>query len=45
MEIEPGNVRETVAKILKCPYFWSSTDKLFEIVEFKERYHSLINIE
>lgn len=42
METE-GN-RETVKRILKCPYFWSSTDKLFELVEFKERYQSNINI-
>lgn len=30
METE-GN-KETVKRILKCPYFWSSTDKLFELV-------------
>jgi hypothetical protein len=30
METE-GN-REVVKRILKCPYFWSSTDKLFELV-------------
>lgn len=32
MEIEDANVVKIAKSILKCPYFWSSADKLFEIV-------------
>jgi hypothetical protein len=45
MEMEGSTTIETAKAILKCPYFWSSADKLFEIVEFKERYQSIVNIE
>jgi hypothetical protein len=44
MENESCNTVEIAKAILKCPYFWSSADKLFEIVEFKERYQSIVNI-
>lgn len=44
LENDPNDFKLVVEKILKCPYFWSYTDKSFEIVEFKERYQSMVNV-
>ncbi len=33
----------TAKRILECPFFWTNAQKSLEIVEFKEKYHAMIN--
>lgn len=32
LEQEDGSLEATYKNILKCPYFWSTTEKFYELV-------------